>query len=339
MKLATLDDGTRDGQLAVVSRDLKLAHLADGIAPTMRAALDDWAFIAPQLDVLYRLLNEGRTEGQARRAFDFDPARCMAPLPRTGQRASGGAYPGYLELEWRARGADLPPAWRDEAPLRQMAGDGLLGPRQDIVLARDEWGVDFGAGLAAVSGDLAAGATPDAAHAAIRLLVLVNDITLHHLAPDAASAGWGLPQSCPAASFGPVAVTPDELGAAWRGGKADLPLRVSWNDRQLGQLEAGEDMSHSFAQLLAQLARTRKVEAGAIVGSGVVHNRAGRRRTPGHASIAAQRWQEMIDGGGDGGAALTPFMRFGDTVRIEMLDEDGKSLFGAIEQTLRQAGA
>jgi len=327
MKLATLDDGTRDGQLAVVSRDLKTAHVADGIAPSLRAALDDWAFIAPQLDALYRQLNEGK----ARRPFDVDPARCMAPLPRASGRVAGAAFLHHHELERRAAGGELPAAWRETPQLARAASDGFLGPRQDLVLAREEWGVDFGAELAVVSGDLAQGATADEAHAQIRLLLLANDITLQHLVADERGQGLGLLQAKPATSFAPVAVTPDELGEAWRGGKAALPLRVGWNGNPVGTLEAGEDMAFNFAQLLAALAGSRRVTAGTIVGTGVVSNRATRRHTPGYASIAAQRWQEIIDGG----EAVTPFMRFGDTVRIEMLDENGKSLFGAIEQTLR----
>lgn len=326
MKLATLDDGTRDGQLAVVSRDLKTAHVADGIAPSLRAALDDWAFIAPQLDTLYRQLNEGK----ARRPFDFDPARCMAPLPRASGRVSGAAYLHHHELERRAGGAELPAAWRDAPQLAWAASDGFLGPRQELVLAREEWGIDFGAELAIVSGDLPQGATPDEAHGQIRLLLLANDVTLQNLVADERGAGPGLLHAKPATSFAPVAVTPDELGEAWRGGKAALPLRVVWNGNPVGTLEVGEDMAFSFPQLLAALAGSRKVAAGTVVGAGVVANRATRRHTPGYASIATQRWQEIIDGG----EAVTQYLRFGDTVRIEMLDETGKSLFGAIEQTL-----
>ena len=328
MKLATLDDGTRDGQLAVVSRDLKTAHIADGIAPSLRAALDDWAFIAPQLDALYRQLNEGK----ARRPFDFDPARCMAPLPRASGRVVGATYLHHHELERRAAGGQLPAAWRDTPQLARAAGDGFLGPRQDLVLAREEWGIDFGAELALVSGDLAQGATADAAHGQIRLLLLLaNDITLQNLVADERETGLGLLHARPATSFAPVAVTPDELGEAWRGGKAALPLRVVWNGNPVGTLEAGEDMAFNFPQLLAALAARRTVAAGTIVGTGVVANRATRRHTPGYASIAVQRWQETIDGG----EPVTQFMRFGDTIRVEMLDGNGKSLFGAIEQTLK----
>lgn len=329
MKLATLDDGTRDGQLAVVSRDLKTAHIADGIASSLRAALDDWAFIAPQLDGLYRQLNEGKV----RRAFDFDPARCMAPLPRASGRVVGAAWLHHHELERRAAGAELPAAWRESPMMRQAASDGFLGPRQDLVLAREEWGIDFGAELALVSGDVAQGATVDAAHGQIRLLLLGNDITLRNRVADELATGFGLLHATPVTAFAPVAVTPDELGEAWRGGKAALPLRLVWNGNPVGTLETGEDMAFNFPQLLAALAGSRHVSAGTIVSGGVVSNRATRRHTPGYASIAAQRWREIIDGG----EAVTQFMRIGDTVRIEMLDENGKSLFGAIEQTLKTA--
>ena len=329
MKLATLDDGTRDGQLAVVSRDLKTAHIADGIASSLRVALDDWAFIAPQLDGLYRQLNEGKV----RRAFDFDPARCMAPLPRASGRVVGAAWLHHHELERRAAGAELPAAWRESPMMRQAASGGFLGPRQDLVLAREEWGIDFGAELALVSGDVAQGATVDAAHGQIRLLLLGNDITLRNRVADELATGFGLLHATPVTAFAPVAVTPDELGEAWCGGKAALPLRLVWNGNPVGTLETGEDMAFNFPQLLAALAGSRHVTAGTIVSGGVVSNRATRRHTPGYASIAAQRWQEIIDGG----EAVTQFMRIGDTVRIEMLDENGKSLFGAIEQTLKTA--
>ena len=330
MKLATLDDGTRDGQLAVVSRDLKTAHIADGIAPNLRAALDDWAFIAPQLDALYRQLNDGKGDARARRAFDFDPTRCMAPLPRASARVCAATYLHHHELEQRALGRTLPAAWRETPLLRQAAADGLLGPTQALVLAREAWDIDFGAELAIVSGDLRQGATPDAALAQIRLLMLANDVSLRKLMPDELETGFGLLHAKPATAFAPVAVTPDELGDAWVAGKAALPLRVQRNGNPVGTLETGEDMTFNFAQLLAALARARAVAAGTIIGSGVVSNKATRRHTPGYASIAEARWIEA----NDGGEAVTPFMRFGDTVRIEMLDTNGKSLFGAIEQTL-----
>ncbi len=326
MKLATIHDGSRDGQLAVVSRDLKTAHMADAIAPTLQAALDDWAFIAPQLADLYDQLNAG----QARRAFDFDPKRCMAPLPRAFQWADGSAYLNHVELVRRARNAEMPESFRDEPLMYQGGSDDFLGPHDDIVLAHEEWGIDFEAEVAVVTDDVPMGATPDEAHGRIRLLMLVNDVSLRNLIPAELAKGFGFLQAKPATSFSPVAVTPDELGDAWRGGKVHLPLRSAWNGHLVGQPDAGVDMAFNFPQLIAHLCKTRNARAGSIVGSGTVSNR---DATLGYSCIAEQRCLEAIADG----APSTPFMRFGDTIRIEMLDEKGKSIFGAIEQAVRKA--
>ena len=306
MKLATLKDGTRDGQLAVVARDLKTAHIADGISPTLQAALDDWAFIAPQLAALYEELNAGR----ARRPFDFDPGRCMAPLPRAYQYVAGADHAGQSDGEPR---------------MAQYGSDDLLGPTDDIVVAHEEWGIDFGAGVAAVTGDVAMGAIPDEAHQQIRLLMLVNEVSLRNLIPSDPAGGAGVLHSRPAASFSPVAVTPDELGDAWRDGKVHLRLRTSWNGRLVGQLDSGAEMPFNFAQLVAHVARTRNVRAGSVVGAGIV---SGRDASHGYASIAEQRRRELAEHG----QAVTQFMRFGDQLRIEMLDEREQSVLGAIEQ-------
>jgi fumarylacetoacetate (FAA) hydrolase len=303
MKLATLNDGTRDGQLAVVSRDLKIAHIADGIAPTLQAALDDWHFIAPQLATLYADLNANR----ARRSFDFDPGHCMAPLPRAYQLAVGAVFGDHVD---------------DEPRMLQCASDDLLGPTDDIVVAHEQWGIDFGAGMAVVTGDVARGATPDDAHQQIRLLMLVNEVSLRNL---------GALQSRLATGFSPVAVTPDELGEAWRDAKVHLPLRASWNGQLVGQPDAGADMAFNFAQLIAHLARARNVRAGSIVGSGIAANRDTSR---GYASIVQQRGREVAEHG----QAVTQFMFFGDTVRVEVLDEKGTSVFGAIEQQVASLG-
>lgn len=335
MKLATIHDGSRDGQLAVVSRDLKTAHMADAIAPTLQAALDDWAFIAPQLDSLYAQLNRG----EARRAFEFEPHRCMAPLPRACQWVEGAAYLHHLELLQHAQHAQLaarlPDSLREEPLLAQGASDAFLGPHDDILLAHEEWGIDFGAGIAAIVDDVAMGATPDEAHGRIRLLMLSNSVSLRQLMPSELNKGFGFLQSKPATAFSPVAVTPDELGEAWRGGKIHLPLRATWNGHLAGQPDAGVDMDVNFAQLIAQLCRSRRAGAGSIVGSGVVSNRDTRKRKapPGYACIAERRALETVADG----APSTPYMRFGDTIRIEMLDEAGKQVFGAIEQTVRKA--
>ncbi|WP_313033194.1 fumarylacetoacetate hydrolase family protein [Massilia alkalitolerans] len=325
MKLATLKDGTRDGMLVVVSRDLKTAHVADGIAPTLQAALDDWAFIAPQLADLYLLLNEGH----ARRPFDFNPSACMSPLPRAYQWADGSAYVNHVELVRKARKAEMPASFWEDPLMYQGGSDDFIGPMDDIVLAHEEWGIDFEAEVAVVTGDVPMGSTPDEAHGQIRLLMLANDVSLRNLIPDELAKGFGFLQSKPATSFAPVAVTPDELGDAWRSGKVHLPLRSSWNGRLVGQPDAGTDMVFNFPQLIAHLAKSRNVRAGSIVGSGTVSNK---DASKGYSCIAEQRCLEMIEFG----EPVTQFMRFGDTIRIEMLDEKGKSIFGAIEQAVKR---
>jgi fumarylacetoacetate (FAA) hydrolase len=327
MKLATLRDGSRDGQLMVVARDLKTAQLADGIAPTLQAALDDWAFSAPQLEELSNLLNAGR----AGRAFDVDPAQCMAPLPRAFQWVDGSAYLNHVELVRRARGAEMPASFRDEPLMYQGGSDDFLGPVDDIVLAHEEWGIDFEAEVAVITGDVAMGATPDQALAQVRLVTLVNDVSLRNLIPDELAKGFGFLQSKPATAFAPVAVTPDELGEAWKQAKLHLPLRSSWNGALVGQPHAGDDMAFNFAQLIAHLCKTRNARAGTIVGSGTVSNKDAKR---GYSCIAEKRCLETIAGG----EPVTGFMRFGDTIRIEMLDKAGKSVFGAIEQVVKKAG-
>ncbi|WP_308924885.1 fumarylacetoacetate hydrolase family protein [Janthinobacterium sp. J1-1] len=326
MKLATLNDGTRDGQLAVVSRDLKTAHLADGIASTLQKALDDWTFIAPQLDLLYQTINSGR----GHRAFDFEPANCMAPLPRSSQRAAGAAYLQQIERACKAAGQGVPPDLRDAPRLYQGASDAFLGAQDEIMLAYEQWGIDYEAGIAVITDDVAMGATADQAHMNIKLLMLVNDISLRNLAQAEQANGYGLVQSKPGMACSPVAITPDELGDAWRGGKVHLPVRCSLNGKLSGQPQAGADMAFNYPQLLAHLCQTRPARAGSVVSAGGVANKEVKK---GFCSIVERRNQEM----NTDGVISTPYMLFGDTVRIEMLGEDGKSLFGAIEQTLKQA--
>lgn len=325
MKLATLKDGSRDGQLAVVSRDLKTAVVADGVAPTLQRALDDWEFIAPQLDALYHELNDER----APRSFAFDSKRCMAPLPRAFQWADGSSYVNHVELVRKARNADMPESFWHEPLMYQGGSDDFIGPTDDIVLASEEWGIDFEGEVAVITGDVPMGA--DAAQAAtqIRLLMLVNDVSLRNLIPAELAKGFGFFQSKPASSFSPVAVTPDELGAAWQDGKVHLPLRTTWNAVAVGQPNAGVDMVFSFPQLVAHLAKTRNARAGSIIGSGTVSNK---DASKGYTCIAEKRCLETIASG----TASTPFMKFGDTIRIEMLDAAGKSIFGAINQTVTQ---
>ena len=328
MKLATINDGTRDGQLAVVARDLKTAHLADGIAPTLQAALDDWPFIAPQLGDLYQLLNGGR----APKGFEFDPANCMAPLPRAYQWADGSAYVNHVELVRKGRGAEMPASFWEEPLMYQGGSDDFIGPTADIVLAHEEWGIDFEAEVAVITGDVPMGVTPDQAQLHIRLLMLVNDVSLRNLIPEELAKGFGFLQSKPASSFSPVAVTPDELGEAWRDGKVHLPLRSTWNGKLVGQPNAGVDMVFNFPQLLSHLCKTRNARAGTIVGSGTVSNKDAKK---GYSCIAEKRCLELIADG----VASTPFMLFGDTIKIEMLDAGNHTLFGAIEQTVKQAEA
>ena len=321
MKLATLKDGSRDGQLAVVSRDLSRVHFATGIAGTMQRLLDDWNFLSPQLEDLYATLNDGK----ARDAFDFDPRRCMAPLPRAFQWVDGSAYLNHVELVRKARGAEMPASFFDDPLMYQGGSDDFLGPCDDAVFASTDWGIDFEAELAVVTGDVPMGTTPTAALEGVRLLMLVNDWSLRQLIPAELAKGFGFLQSKPATAFGPVAATPDELGDGWQGGRVHLALESRWNGRRVGLTDAGPEMSFHFGQLVAHLAKTRRLRAGSIVGSGTVSNKDWSR---GYSCIAEKRAIETIEGG----APRTEFMRWGDSIRIEMKGADGQSLFGAIEQ-------
>ncbi|MBS0318026.1 MAG: fumarylacetoacetate hydrolase family protein [Proteobacteria bacterium] len=329
MKLATYRDGSRDGQLVVVARDLASAHYATGIASRLQQVLDDWGFLSPQLQDLYDALNAGR----ARHAFAFDPAQCMAPLPRAYQWADGSAYLNHVELVRRARGAEPPATLRTDPLMYQGASDDFLGPCDDVLLTSDEAGLDFEAELAVVTGDVAMGATPGQSLDGIRLLMLANDWTLRNLVSEELAKGFGFLQSKPATAFSPVAVTPDELGAAWQQGRVHLTLASSWNGRKMGLCDAGPEMHFHFGELIAHLCKTRKVRAGTIVGSGTVSNqgieRDGRLEWPnGTSCIAERRCIETLQDG----APTTEFMKWGDTIRIEMKGPGGQSLFGAIEQ-------
>src|SRR6187431_1778860 len=255
MKLATYKDGSRDGQLVVVSRDLSTAHYASGIASRLQQVLDDWNFLSPQLEDLAATLNGGK----ARHAFPFEPAKCTAPLPRAYQWADGSAFVNHVELVRRARGAAMPPEFWTDPLMYQGASDHLLGAGEDIVLADEAWGIDFEGEVAVVTGDVAMGTNEDDALAHIRLVMLVNDVSLRNLIPAELAKGFGFLQSKPASSFSPVAVTPDELTSAWEGGKVHLPLRANWNGVPVGKPNAGIDMVFSFPQLIAHLAKTRNV--------------------------------------------------------------------------------
>ena len=321
MKLATLKDGTRDGQLIVVSRDLHTAAVADAIAPTMQRVLDDWAFYAPQLQDLYDALNQGR----ARNTFPFDAKECMAPLPRAFQWADGSSYVNHVELVRRARGAEMPPEFWTDPLMYQGGSDDFIGPKDDVLCASEEFGIDFEAEVAVVTGDVAMGAQPGQALEGVRLVMLANDWSLRNLIPAELAKGFGFFQSKPATSFAPVAVTPDELGESWREGRLHRPMIVHWNNKKVGQPDAGTDMVFHFGQLISHAAKTRNLRAGAIVGSGTVSNKDAKR---GYCCIAEKRCLETIEHG----APQTEFMKFGDTVKIEMFDEAGKSIFGSIDQ-------
>ena len=326
MKLATYKDGSRDGQLVVVSRDLSSAHYASGIATRLQQVLDDWNFLSPQLEELSTTLNHGK----ARHAFPFDPRLCMAPLPRAGQWVSACAYLSHEERLHPA-GDALPETLRITPQMSQRGGDDLHGATDPILCQTEAFGIDFGAGLAVVTGDLPMGCTPEAALEGIRLLVLANAVHLRHLEP-AERARRGGVQSQPATAFSPVAVTPDELGTAWQGGRVHLKLDCARNGKRVGLCETGPEMHFHFGQLLSHLCTTRRVRAGSLVGSGTVSNR---DASHGQACIAEKRALETLADG----AAKTEYLRLGDTVRIDMKGLDGESLFGAIDQDVAAVAA
>jgi fumarylacetoacetate (FAA) hydrolase len=326
MKLASLREG-RDGRLVVVSRDLARCAAAEGIAPTLQAALDDWALSAPALRVLADELERGAVAGRPFRAED-----CAAPLPRSYQWLDGSAYVTHVELVRRARGAELPARFWTDPLMYQGAGDRLLGPCDPIELGGDDWGLDLEAEVAVVTDDVPMGLSAAAACLHIKLLMLVNDVSARGLIPDELAKGFGFVQGKPATAFSPVAVTPDELGGAWRGEKVHRPLVSHVNGERLGQPDAGVDMTFDFAQLIAHAARTRHLGAGTIIGSGTVANEAARiEGSPvGSSCLAERRMLETLWYG----APRTAWLQPGDRVRIEMFDEAGRSIFGAIDQTV-----
>lgn len=325
MKLATLKQGGRDGRLAVVSRDLSRYVLPE--TATLQAALDDWDNVAPRLQAVYDELNADSGSGEA-----FDPEQCHSPLPRAYQWADGSAYLNHVELVRKARHSEVPASFYDDPLMYQGGSDSFIGPR-DEVLAKPEWGIDFEAEVVVVSGDLKQGATPEEAGKAIRLIMLVNDVSLRNLIPAELAKGFGFFQSKPASAFSPVAVTPDELGGAWRGNKLHLPLRVNLNGKPFGHPNAGQDMTFDFGRLVSHITKTRDAEAGTIVGSGTVSNKQGglygssvEHGGVGYCCLAELRMYETIETG----EPQTPYMDHGDVVEIEMLDEAGKNIFGTI---------
>ncbi|MDG2525624.1 fumarylacetoacetate hydrolase family protein [Stenotrophomonas sp. HITSZ_GD] len=323
MKLGSLKEGGRDGTLIVVSRDLTRGVRATGIAPTLQRALEDWSHVAPRLNALYESLEDGSADGQ----FDLDTAALAAPLPRAYEFVDGSAYLPHVERVRRARNAEVPESFYTDPLMYQATSAGFYGPRDAVKVASEDYGIDLEAELVVVTDDVPMAV--DAAQAAdhIQLIGLVNDVSLRHLIPNELAKGFGFLQSKPRSALSPVFVTPDELGPAWRDNKVHLPLVTHINGEWFGAPEAGEDMQFDFAQLVAHAAKTRPLGAGTIVGSGTIANQDTSR---GASCFAEQRVVETLRDG----KPSTPFMQFGDTVRIEMFDRQGNSIFGAIEQRI-----
>jgi fumarylacetoacetate (FAA) hydrolase len=321
MKLATLRRGGRDGRLALVSRDLTRCLLVPGIAPTLQAALDDWATVAPRLADRAATLELNTANADV---MPFDPAQCAAPLPRAYHWVDGSAYVNHVELVRKARGAEMPASFWTDPLVYQGGSDDLLGARDDVPFRDESWGIDLEAEVAVITDDVPMGTSVDAAAPHIKLLVLVNDWSLRGLIPGELAKGFGFYQSKPASSFSPVAVTPDELGAAWRDSRVHLPLHSRINGQDFGRPDAGVDMTFNFAQLIAHVTKSRRLGAGAIVGSGTVSNY---DRSRGSSCLAEKRTLEQLESG----APKTSFLKFGDRVSIEMRDEQGHNIFGTLD--------
>lgn len=322
MKLASLRHG-RDGRLVLVSRDLKRALAVPDIAPALQVALDDWGAVAP-------LLLERAAAVEAGEGTPFDPSQCASPLPRAYQWADASAYVVHVELVRKARGAELPPLFWTDPLIYQGGSANFIGPCDPIRLADEAWGIDFEAEVAVVTDEVPMGVTPEDAGGHIKLLMLVNDVSLRNLIPGELAKGFGFFQSKTWTAFSPVAVTPDELGDAWNGGSIDLPLVTTLNGVEFGHPNARTGMVFDFPRLIAHAAKTRPLAAGTIIGSGTVANE---DRSVGSSCIAERRAIETIETG----APVTPFLKFGDRVRIEMLDAAGRSIFGALDQVVKQA--
>ena len=327
MKLGSLKEGGRDGTLIVVSRDLSRGVRASGIADTLQRALEDWSNAAPRLNALYDALNEGNAEG----AFDIDLAALAAPLPRAYEFVDGSAYLPHVERVRRARGAEVPESFYTDPLMYQAVSAGFYGPRDPVRVPSEEYGIDLEAEVVVVTDDVPMAATPAQAASHIQLIGLVNDVSLRNLIPNELAKGFGFLQSKPRSALSPVFVTPDELGDAWQDSKVHLALTTHINGEWFGAPEAGVDMQFDFAQLVAHAAKTRPLSAGTIVGSGTVANQ---DTSLGASCFAEKRTVETLETG----KPITPFMSFGDTVRIEMLARDGESVFGAIEQRIEKGG-
>ncbi len=324
MKLASLAGG-RDGRLAVVSGDLTRAAPAAAIAPTLQAALDDWARAKPALAALARELEAGRAECLA-----FDATKVLAPLPRAYHWVDGSAYVNHVELVRKSRGATMPESFWTDPLVYQGGSDDFLPPAADAPFDSEDWGIDLEGEVAVVTDDVAMGTNAQSARGHIQLVMLVNDWSLRNLIPAELAKGFGFYQSKPATAFSPVAVTPDELDGAWKDARVHLPLVVHLNGEPFGRPNAGIDMTFDFGQLIAHAAKTRRLGAGSIVGSGTVSNR---DRSSGSTCLAERRMLETLEQG----KPMTPFLSFGDRVRIEMFDAAGRSIFGAIDQRVVKA--
>jgi fumarylacetoacetate (FAA) hydrolase len=321
MKLATLDNGTRDGQLVVVGRDMTRALAVPHLAPTLQGLMDDWAGLSSKMAAIAADLEAGRIPG----CIPFDPKRALAPLPRAFQWVDGSAYVNHVELARKARGAEMPASFWMEPLVYQGGSDDFLAPTADAPFPSEEFGIDFEAEVAVVTDDVPIGTSAEKTAAHIRLIMLANDWSLRNLIPGELAKGFGFYQSKPATAFSPSAVTPDELGDAWDGGKVCLPLVSRRNGQPFGAPEAGTDMTFEFPALIAHAARTRRLGAGTIVGSGTVSNY---DRSRGSGCIVERRMLEQLELG----KPITPFLRYGDRIRIEMFDHCGASIFGAIDQ-------
>lgn len=333
MKLATLKNDTRDGQLVVVSRDLQRCVVVDHLASTLQQALDDWQKVEGPLQEISQALNAG----QLTHTLPFVEDNCASPLPRAFQWADGSAYVNHVQLVRRARGAELPESFWTDPLMYQGGSDSFLGPHEPIPLVDPQWGLDFEAEVAVITDDVPMGITADQAGQHIRLVMLVNDVSLRGLIPNELAKGFGFFQSKPSSAFSPVAVTPDELNDAWDGAKLSLPLLSTYNGRLFGCPNAGVDMTFDFPQLIAHAAKSRPLCSGTIIGSGTVSNKQGteygssiQEGGVGYSCIAELRMIETIRDG----QPSTAFMQVGDTIKLEMLNEQGDSVFGAIEQTV-----
>lgn len=319
MKLASLKAG-RDGQLVIVDKTLKKCLPATGIAETLQQALDSWAETAPKLEALAQKLESGAADAQ-----NFNSRTCASPLPRAYQIVDGSAYLNHVELVRKARGAEMPPEFQHDPLMYQAVSDTILGPCDDIPVPSEEYGIDYEAEVAVIVDDVPMGVTAEDAASHIKLVMLMNDVSLRGLIPAELKKGFGFLQGKPPSAFSPVAVTPDDLGAHWKDGKLHLPLLSSLNGQELGHPNAGVEMQFDFPTLIAHAAKTRPLAAGTIIGSGTVSNS---DRSAGISCMAERRMIEKIEEG----AFKTPFLKFGDIVKIEMISPEGENIFGTIEQ-------